>query len=79
MASEKFEEFKKLERLSLLDRKIKVVISTGQEKTKIRLQDADIIFLTNESMDAQMAFQSSWINDVELVISDEIHLIDFFF
>ena len=74
LASEKFEEFKKLEKLSL-GRKIKVAISTGQEKTKTRLQDADIIFLTNESMDAHMAFQSSWINDVELVISDEIHLI----
>jgi len=74
LTSEKFEEFKKLEQVDL-GQKIKVAISTGQEKTKIRLEDADIIFLTNESMDAHMAFQSKWIENIGLVISDEIHLI----
>ena len=75
LASEKFEEFKKLEKLSL-GRKIKVALSTGDSKEKKeRLEDADIIFLTNESMDANMAFQQDWIYDVGLVVSDEIHLI----
>ena len=75
LASEKFEEFKKLEKLSL-DRKIKVALSTGDLKEKKdKLEDADIIFLTNESMDANMAFQQDWIYDIGLVVSDEIHLI----
>jgi len=75
LASEKFEEFKKLEKLSL-GRKIKVALSTGDSKEKKeRLEDADIIFLTNESMDANMAFQQDWIYDIGLVVSDEIHLI----
>ena len=75
LASEKFEEFKKLEKLSL-GRKIKVALSTGDLKEKKeKLEDADIIFLTNESMDANMAFQQDWIYDIGLVVSDEIHLI----
>ena len=75
LASEKFEEFKKLEKLSL-GRKIKVALSTGDSKEKKeKLEDADIIFLTNESMDANMAFQQDWIYDIGLVVSDEIHLI----
>jgi len=75
LASEKFEEFKKLEKLSI-GRKIKVALSTGDLKEKKeKLEDADIIFLTNESMDANMAFQQDWIYDIGLVVSDEIHLI----
>jgi len=75
LASEKFEEFKKLEKLSL-GRKIKVALSTGDSKDKKeKLEDVDVIFLTNESMDANMAFQQDWIYDIGLVVSDEIHLI----
>ena len=75
LTSEKFEEFKKLEKLSL-GRKIKVALSTGDSKEKKeKLEDADVIFLTNESMEANMAFQQDWIYDIGLVVSDEIHLI----
>ena len=75
LTSEKFEEFKKLEKLSL-GRKIKVALSTGDSKEKKeKLEDADVVFLTNESMDANMAFQQDWIYDIGLVVSDEIHLI----
>jgi len=73
LASEKFEEFKKLEKISS---KIKVAISTGDFDSKYNeLDDADIIILTNETMDAMMTFQKSWIYEIGLVISDEIHLI----
>ena len=75
LTSEKFEEFKKLEKLNL-GQKIKVALSTGDLKEKKeKLEDADVIFLTNESMDANMAFQKDWIYDIGLVVSDEIHLI----
>jgi len=75
LTSEKFEEFKKLEKLNL-GRKIKVALSTGDSKEKKeKLEDADVIFLTNESMDANLAFQKDWIYDIGLVVSDEIHLI----
>ena len=75
LTSEKFEEFKKLEKLNL-GRKIKIALSTGDSKEKKeKLENADVIFLTNESMDANMAFQKDWIYDIGLVVSDEIHLI----
>jgi len=75
LTSEKFEEFKKLEKLNL-GRKIKVALSTGDSKEKKeKLENADVIFLTNESMDANLAFQKDWIYDIGLVVSDEIHLI----
>ena len=75
LASEKFEEFKKLQELNL-GRKIKVAISTGDSNsTDNKLDDADVIILTNETMDANMAFERDWIYEIGLVISDEIHLI----
>ena len=75
LASEKFEEFKKLEKLNL-DRKIKVAISTGDsDSTDNKLDDADVIILTNETMDANMAYQRDWVYEIGLVVSDEIHLI----
>ena len=74
LASEKFEEFKKLEKIS--GDKIKVAISTGDFASKYNeLDDADVIILTNETMDAMMTFQKSWIYEIGLVVSDEIHLI----
>ena len=75
LASEKFEEFKKLEAVDL-GRKIKVAISTGDSNSSDnKLDDADVIILTNETMDANMAFERDWIYEIGLVISDEIHLI----
>ena len=56
LASEKFEEVKKLEALDL-GRKIKVAISTGDSNSSDnKLDDADVIILTNETMDANIAF-----------------------
>jgi len=74
LASEKFEEFKKLEKIN--GSKIKVAISTGDSNsTDNKLDDADVIILTNETMDAMMAFKNNWIYEIGLVVSDEIHLI----
>ena len=64
LASEKFEEFKKLEKLNL-DRKIKVAISTGDsDSTDNKLDDADVIILTNDTMDANMAYQRDWVYEI---------------
>ena len=74
LASEKFEEFKKLEKINGI--KIKVAISTGDSNsTDNKLDDADVIILTNETMDAMMTFKNNWIYEIGLVVSDEIHLI----
>ena len=60
LASEKFEEFKKLEKIN--GSKIKVAISTGDfDSRDNELDDPDVIILTNETMDAMLTFQKSWI------------------
>ena len=75
LASEKFLEFKKLEKLSI-GNKIKVGISTGDfENIEKKLENNNILVLTNEKMDSIIRHGVEWIEDIGLVISDEIHLI----
>ena len=75
LASEKFTEFKKLEKVPL-GKKIKVQISTGDfESVDESLKSADIIVMTNEKMDSIIRHGSDWIDSIGQVIVDEIHLI----
>lgn len=75
LASEKFLEFKKLEKAGL-GRKVRAAISTGDfggdEKG---LAQADILSLTNEKMDSLIRRNTEWVDDIGLVIADEVHLI----
>ena len=75
LAAEKFEEFKKLEKIDL-GRKIKVQISTGDfESIDKNLATSDILILTNEKMDSVIRHGADWVEEIGLVIADEIHLI----
>jgi helicase len=75
LASEKFLEFKKLEKLTI-GNKIKVGISTGDfENAEKKLEKNNILILTNEKMDSVIRKGVEWIDEIGLVISDEVHLI----
>ncbi len=75
LAAEKFHEFKKLEKINL-GRKIKVSMSTGDfDSSKWKLENSDILILTNEKMDSLMRTPQSWVEKIGLVIVDEIHLL----
>ena len=75
LASEKFTEFKKLEKIDL-GKKIKVGISTGDfENIEKNLEKNNVLVLTNEKMDSIIRHGAEWIDDIGLVIADEIHLI----
>lgn len=75
LASEKFTEFKKLEKVEL-EKKIKVGISTGDfENIEKNLEKNNVLVLTNEKMDSIIRHGTEWIDDIGLVIADEIHLI----
>lgn len=75
LASEKFSEFKKLEKVPI-GKKIKVAISTGDfENVDKNLEKSDILILTNERMDSLVRHGPEWIDDIGLVIADEVHLI----
>jgi len=75
LASEKFLEFKKLEKISL-GKKIKVGMSTGDfENIEKNLETSNVLILTNEKMDSIIRHGVEWVEEIGLVISDEVHLI----
>ena len=75
LAAEKFDEFKKLEKI-MPQKNIKVAISTGDFESAGRsLARSSILVLTNERMDSLIRHRVDWIEDVGLVIADEVHLI----
>ena len=75
LATEKFTEFKKLEKISL-GKKIKVAISTGDFETiEKNLENSNVLILTNEKMDSIIRHGTEWVEEIGLVISDEVHLI----
>jgi helicase len=72
IASEKYDEFKKFERLG-----IKVALTMGDyDSDDPWLREYDIIITTNEKLDSLIRHKSSFIKDVSLLIADEIHLLD---
>ena len=75
LASEKFSEFKKMEKIDF-GRTIKVAISTGDfDSVDKESESADIIVLTNEKMDSLIRHGVEWTDKIGLVVADEVHLI----
>ena len=75
LASEKFNEFKKLESVDF-GRKLKIQISTGDyDQADKNPNQNDILVLTNEKMDSIIRQGTEWINEISLVIADEVHLL----
>lgn len=75
LASEKFAEFKKMEKVDF-GRPINIAISTGDfNSVDKELENADVIVLTNEKMDSLIRHGVEWIDKIGLVVADEVHLI----
>jgi len=77
LAMEKFNEFRALRTLQLLDhRQVRLRISTGDfDVSGSKLEGADILILTNEKLDSIMRHGLNWLDKVGLFIIDEVHLI----
>lgn len=72
LASEKFESFKKWEKIG-----VKVGITTGDyESVDAHLSNCDIIVTTAEKADSLLRNRSFWVRDVTCLVIDEIHLLD---
>uniref|UniRef100_A0A7J2TH85 ATP-dependent DNA helicase Hel308 n=1 Tax=Archaeoglobus fulgidus TaxID=2234 RepID=A0A7J2TH85_ARCFL len=72
LASEKFESFKKWERIG-----IKIGIATGDyEETEEHLADSDIIIATAEKADSLLRNKAFWLKNVTCLVVDEIHMLD---
>jgi helicase len=76
LAYEKFIDFNNIDKSKIFSRKIKIRISTGDFNTSnTELGNSDIVILTNEKLDSILRQGVSWLSNVGLFISDEIHLI----
>ncbi|MFV2016474.1 MAG: DEAD/DEAH box helicase, partial [Candidatus Heimdallarchaeota archaeon] len=73
LASEKYQEFSEIAKAL----GFKASISTGDlDGTTRWLSKSDIIILTNEKFDSLIRHQVSWLNDISVIVSDEVHLIN---
>lgn len=77
LASEKFYEFQKYNQVSKPDGgRIKVSISTGDyDGSDPWLARSDIIISTNEKLDSLLRHKANWLDDVNTIVADEIHLL----
>ena len=72
LAGEKYQEFSKYTK----ELGYKVAISTGDlDETSTWLAKSDIIIVTNEKFDSLIRHGVSWLNEIKVVVSDEVHLI----
>lgn len=72
LATEKWEDLKAFRKVG-----IKVGISTGDLDNKGKhLAKNDIVICTSEKADSLLRHGAGWLNDVEIVVADEIHLIN---
>jgi len=72
LAREKWEDLQPFKNLG-----IKIGISTGDLDDKgTKLARNDIVICTSEKADSLLRHNASWMNDVEIVVADEIHLIN---
>ncbi len=78
LASEKYEDFKKYTVIRKRNgRRVSVGISTGDyDSSDPWLEKFDIIITTNEKADSLLRHRTRWVNEISLVVSDEIHLLN---
>ncbi len=78
LASEKYEEFRRYGSVRKKDgRRVRVGISTGDfDSTDPWLERYDIIITTNEKADSLLRHRAKWMDEISLVVSDEVHLLN---
>ena len=77
LASQKYEEFLKLEQIKINGKKPKIVMRIGGNKLSIcDKKNIDVIIMTNEMLYSTLQQEPSWINKITLLIIDELYLIN---
>jgi len=72
LAQEKYNDFKRYEQLG-----VDVAVSVGDyDSSSSWLGNKDLIITTSEKMDSILRHDPSWTEDIGLVVSDEIHLLN---
>jgi len=78
LANEKFEEFKRYTAIKKHSgRRISVGISTGDyDSSDPWLERYDVIITTNEKADSLLRHRARWMDEISLVVTDEVHLLN---
>ncbi len=72
LASEKFEELKELSQLG-----IRVALSYGDyDEDDRRLESYDVVVATSEKADSLLRHRSKWLQDLQVIVADEVHLMN---
>jgi helicase len=72
LASEKYKEFTKK-----YNKIVKIGLSIGDfDSSDKKISNSDIIISTSEKMDSLIRHKISWINDINVIVVDEIHLLN---
>jgi helicase len=73
LASEKFDEFSKYKE----EFDLRITLATGDvDKRSSWVGRNDIIIATNEKFDSLLRREAPWLEEVKIVVSDEVHLIN---
>ena len=72
LASEKYREFKKYERLGY---RVAIQVGDLDSSRYRRTLDFDILIATSEKCDSILRSRSEWFRDVGILVMDEVHLI----
>lgn len=78
LASEKYDRFRTFESITKPDGgKVSTGIATGELDSKDEyLEKFDIIVATSEKVDSLLRNRAHWLDEINVVIADEVHLID---
>lgn len=72
LAREKWEDLRRFEELG-----VSIGVSTGDyDESGSRLMGHDIVICTSEKADSLLRHGARWIDDIDVVVADEIHLMD---
>ncbi|WGI17358.1 ATP-dependent DNA helicase [Methanonatronarchaeum sp. AMET-Sl] len=72
LAYEKYELFKEYERFGF-----SVGVATGDyDRSADYLRDRDVVVTTSEKADSMLRLGTDWISEIDVIVSDEIHLVD---
>ncbi|MGA1821402.1 MAG: DEAD/DEAH box helicase [Thermoplasmatota archaeon] len=72
LAAEKYQEMRELSKLG-----IKVALSYGDFDEDDRyLERYDIVIATSEKADSLLRHRTKWLNDIKVIVSDEVHLLN---
>lgn len=72
LAAEKYQEMRELNKLG-----VKVALSYGDfDEDDKYLERYDIVIATSEKADSLLRHRTKWLNDIKVIVSDEVHLLN---